>query len=125
LLIPRVADPTGTPVTTDATADAIINETVGEVETEEAPSVEEVDPSHVRKKLERKLSLRPEKQDLVDRNILKDSNIAPSLQAAQAELQKSQLEDKLGHAIQNRPNPEELVKEGILKEDEAPVTISP
>ncbi|KAF8585941.1 hypothetical protein K439DRAFT_1282633, partial [Ramaria rubella] len=67
-----------------------------------------------RKKLERKLSLRPEKKDLVERNILKDSNVAPALQAARADLQRSQLEDKLDQALQQRPNPEELVKGGIL-----------
>ncbi|KAF8514153.1 hypothetical protein JB92DRAFT_2719856, partial [Gautieria morchelliformis] len=67
-----------------------------------------------RKKLERKLSLRPEKKDLVERNILKGI-VAPALQAAQADLQRSQLEDKLDQALQQRPNAEELVKGGILK----------
>ncbi|GJJ06444.1 hypothetical protein Clacol_000636 [Clathrus columnatus] len=71
--------------------------------------------SDVRKNLERKLSLRPEKQELVERNILKDSTIAPALQAAQVELERSQLEDRLDRAIRDRPKPEELVKEGILK----------
>ncbi|KIJ49484.1 hypothetical protein M422DRAFT_27850 [Sphaerobolus stellatus SS14] len=115
-------EPTPAPVTTDATADAIITETVGQVDTDNSTTEADIDQSVVRKKLERKLSLRPEKQDLVDKNILKDSNVAPSLQAAQAELQRSQLEDKLDYALQHRPKPEELVKGGILKEDEALVS---
>jgi len=78
--------------------------------------------STVRTKLERKLSLRPEKKDLVERNILKDSHVAPALQAAEAELQRSQLEDKLEQALQQRPKAEELVKGGILREDEAPIS---
>jgi len=106
--------PISAPPTTDATADAIINES--------KPVEDEVDPVLTRKKLERQLSLRPEKKELVDRNILKDSSVAPALQAAQAELQRSQLEDKLDQALQQRPAAEELVKDGILKADEAPVS---
>jgi len=72
-------------------------------------------------KLERHLSQRPEKDDLVDRNILKDDKgISPALVAAKTKLERSQLEDKLGHALQQRPKPEELIKEGILLEGEAP-----
>ena len=82
--------------------------------------------------LEKSIKERPEKQDLVDRNILKgkclahgrfinyiitcivDSKVAPSLQAAQEKLQRAQLEDKLGKALESRPKPEELVGNGIL-----------
>ncbi|KAF9071110.1 hypothetical protein BDP27DRAFT_1322793 [Rhodocollybia butyracea] len=72
-------------------------------------------------KLEKSLSQRPEKTDLVERNILKeDKGIAPSLIAAKEKLERSQLEDKLGRALLQRPKPEELVKEGILLEGEAP-----
>ncbi|CAE6480595.1 unnamed protein product [Rhizoctonia solani] len=71
-------------------------------------------------KLEKGLKERPEKQDLVDRNILKDSKVAPSLQAAQEKLQRAQLEDKLGKALESRPKPEELVDHGILTKDEVP-----
>ncbi|ETW81041.1 hypothetical protein HETIRDRAFT_427857 [Heterobasidion irregulare TC 32-1] len=70
--------------------------------------------------LEKRLEQRPDKQELQGRNILKEDNVAPALQAAKERLQRSQLEDKLDHALQQRPKPEELVKEGILKEDEAP-----
>ncbi|KAG8698681.1 hypothetical protein FRC12_000800 [Ceratobasidium sp. 428] len=69
-------------------------------------------------KLEKSLKERPEKKDLVDRNILKDSTAAPALQAAQERLQRAQLENKLEHALQSRPKPEELVNQGILNENE-------
>jgi len=75
------------------------------------------DPAAV-EALEKKLKTRPEKNELVDRNILKEDNVAPALQAAKEKLLRSQLEDKLDHALQARPKPEELVKEGILREDE-------
>lgn len=71
-------------------------------------------------KLEKSLKERPEKKDLVDRNILKDSSAAPALQAAQEKLQRAQLNDRLDHALQQRPKPEELVAGGILLKDEAP-----
>jgi len=71
-------------------------------------------------KLERRLKERPEKSELVERNILKDPKVAPALLANKEKLERSQLEDKLEHALQKRPKPEELVKEGILQENEAP-----
>ncbi|KAI0702953.1 hypothetical protein C8T65DRAFT_655191 [Cerioporus squamosus] len=78
-----------------------------------------VDPATVAQ-LEKSLTHRPEKHDLIERNILKDDTVAPALQAAKEKLQRSQLEDKLEHALQARPKPEELVKEGILKETDVP-----
>lgn len=72
--------------------------------------------------LEKRLSERPDKNELVERNILKDDKgIAPALVAAKEKLQRSQLEDKLDHALQQRPKVEELVKGGILLESEASV----
>ncbi|KAL5485207.1 hypothetical protein ACEPAI_7849 [Sanghuangporus weigelae] len=70
--------------------------------------------------LEKQLAQRPDKHELIERNILKDDRVAPALQAAREQLEKSQLQDRLEHAITNRPKPEELVKEGILLPDEAP-----
>jgi len=75
-------------------------------------------------RLEKHLSQRPEKTDLVGRNILKDDKVSPALVAAKQKLERSQLEDKLGQALQQRPKPEELIKEGILLEGEAPTTSS-
>jgi len=70
--------------------------------------------------LEKRLAQRPDKQELQDRNILKEGNVAPALQAARDQLQRSQLEDKLDQKLLHRPKPEELVKSGILKPEEAP-----
>ncbi|KAK2467779.1 hypothetical protein APHAL10511_000074 [Amanita phalloides] len=70
-------------------------------------------------KLEKQLNERPDKQELIERNILKDDKgIAPSLIAAREKLQRSRLEDTLDHALQRRPTVEELVKQGILEDDE-------
>jgi len=74
-----------------------------------------------RQKLEKRLSERPDKNELVERNILKDDkSVAPRLIATREKLERSRLEDKLDHALQQRPKPDELVKSGILTEEEAP-----
>lgn len=74
-----------------------------------------------RQKLEKRLSERPDKKELVERNVLKDDKgVAPSLIAAREKLERSQLEDKLDRALQQRPKAEELVKGGILTAEEAP-----
>jgi len=73
--------------------------------------------------LEKRLSQRPERQELQDRNILKEGNVAPAIQAARDQLQRSQLEDKLDQKLLQRPKPEELVKSGILQADEAPTDL--
>jgi len=78
-----------------------------------------LDPETVNK-LDDAISHRPEKQDLVDRNILKDDSVAPALQAAREQLQRAQLENKIDHGLQHRPTPEDLVKKGILQADEVP-----
>jgi len=65
--------------------------------------------------LQKRLSARPDKKELIERNVLKDdTGISPRLIAARERLEKSQLQDKLEHALQHRPKQEELIKEGIL-----------
>ncbi|KAI0030778.1 hypothetical protein K488DRAFT_15722, partial [Vararia minispora EC-137] len=64
--------------------------------------------------LEKRLSQRPDKHELQERNILKDDSVAPALQAAKERLQRSQLEDQLDQKMKTRPKPEEVVKKGIL-----------
>jgi len=41
--------------------------------------------------LEKQLNSRPQKDELVERNILRDDSVAPALQAARERLQKQQL----------------------------------
>jgi len=71
-------------------------------------------------KLDKAISHRPEKQELLERNILKDDKVAPALQATKEQLQRAQLEDKIDHGLQHRPKADDLVKKGILQADEAP-----
>lgn len=61
------------------------------------------------------LSHRPEKESLVQRNILPDSNAAPGIQGQQKELEKNMRADSLEKHLQARPEKEALLKEGILK----------
>ncbi|CEJ88706.1 Putative RPEL repeat protein [[Torrubiella] hemipterigena] len=75
-------------------------------------------PDHQRtNSLQNHLKHRPDRAELVDKNILPASTAAPGLQSQQRELQKHMLEDKLNDKIQNRPDPEDLVKGGVLHED--------
>ncbi|KZP34535.1 hypothetical protein FIBSPDRAFT_846668 [Athelia psychrophila] len=46
--------------------------------------------------LEKQLNARPQKDELVERNILRDDSVAPALQAARERLQKQQLQ--VGHS---------------------------
>ncbi|TQS37328.1 hypothetical protein Golomagni_02200 [Golovinomyces magnicellulatus] len=69
-----------------------------------------------RNSLEKHLKHRPNVQELKDRHILLNTNIAPSLQGQQKELEKSLLADTLNEKIINRPHSEDLIKRGILNE---------
>ncbi|KAK4124233.1 hypothetical protein N657DRAFT_571917 [Parathielavia appendiculata] len=75
-------------------------------------------PDQARKdSLEHHLSHRPERQELVERNILPASTAAPGIQAQQKELEKHMRADSLNEKISHRPSPETLIKEGVLHED--------
>ncbi|CEP17226.1 hypothetical protein [Parasitella parasitica] len=67
------------------------------------------------KNLEEQLAHRPDIQDLVDRNIIKDPKIAPAIQQQREELGKAKIADNLRHKIDHRPTPEELAEKNILK----------
>jgi hypothetical protein len=67
--------------------------------------------------LENHLLHRPERQELVEKNILPASNAAPGLQAQQKELEKHMRADSLNEKIAHRPSPETLLKKDILHED--------
>lgn len=67
--------------------------------------------------LENHLQHRPERSELVEKNILPKSNAAPGLLAHQKELEKHMLEDKLNDKISHRPDPETLIKGGVLQQD--------
>ncbi|KAI9171868.1 Myocardin-related transcription factor B [Paramyrothecium foliicola] len=81
-------------------------------------SISPIGPDKGRKNsLENHLMHRPDRAELVEKNILPASNAAPGLQAHQRELQKAMLEDKLNDKISHRPAPEELIKDGVLHQD--------
>lgn len=63
------------------------------------------------------LEKRPQREDLVERNILPDSTAAPAIVGQQRELEKHMRADSLNEKILHRPKPEQLLKEGILTED--------
>ncbi|KAK4460055.1 hypothetical protein QBC42DRAFT_230490 [Cladorrhinum samala] len=88
-----------------------------------AVSVDETPISPSRGNLARKNSLeqylqhRPERQELVDRNILPASTAAPGIQAQQRELAKHMRADSLNEKIAHRPAPEEVIEKHILHDD--------
>ncbi|KAI1396541.1 hypothetical protein F4819DRAFT_475005 [Hypoxylon fuscum] len=92
-------------------------------ENQPKPSVDETPISPIRPNNERRNSLeqhlqhRPERAELVEKNILPASTAAPSLQEKQRELEKHMRADSLNDKISHRPSPEKLVKEGVLHED--------
>lgn len=75
----------------------------------------ELERQRITDNLKKGLEKRPDKESLVERNILPDSTAAPALQEKQKELEKHMRADSLEKGLQNRPSPDELVKEGILK----------
>lgn len=93
-----------------------------QVEENTAPAVDETPISpvsgHRRKmSLEEHLKHRPDRAELVNKNILVSSTIAPSLQEKQRELAKHMRADTLNDKISHRPSPEQLLKNGVLHDD--------
>jgi hypothetical protein len=64
--------------------------------------------------LEGKLRRRMSVDDLAARNILKNSGMAPRLQAQTEELEKRRLAEKLNGRMSRRPDREELVRAGLI-----------
>ncbi|KAL1856935.1 hypothetical protein VTK73DRAFT_8198 [Phialemonium thermophilum] len=67
--------------------------------------------------LEQHLLHRPDRSELVQKNILPASSAAPGLQAQQKELEKHMRRDSLNEKIAHRPSPEDLIRDGVLHED--------
>ncbi|KAJ0416938.1 hypothetical protein BJY00DRAFT_316350 [Aspergillus carlsbadensis] len=83
-------------------------------------------PIERRDSLEKHLLTRPDPQDLKDRHILLDTNVAPSIQAARQKLDRQRASDNLKKNLEHRPDREELVERHILQPDEqAPLSQSP
>ena len=75
----------------------------------------ELERQRITDNLKKGLKQRPEKEELVERNILPDSTAAPALQGQQKELAKHMRKNSLEKQLANRPRPEELIREGILE----------
>jgi hypothetical protein len=75
----------------------------------------ELNRNKVTDSLKKGLEHRPDRESLVERNILPDSNAAPALQAHQRELEKHMRRDSLEKKLADRPKPEDLIREGILE----------
>ncbi|KAK0713871.1 hypothetical protein B0T26DRAFT_718769 [Lasiosphaeria miniovina] len=89
----------------------------GNVPIDETPiSPNQPDPAR-KNSLENHLMHRPDRQELVEKNILPASMAAPGLQAQQKELEKNMRADSLNEKISHRPAPEALIKDGLLRED--------
>lgn len=76
---------------------------------EEIPSI--VDRS---KLLNRKLSTRPDRHQLIEQGILIDSQCAPRLQHVEQALKRARLVDQLNSRLSNRPGPIDLIEKNIL-----------
>ncbi|KAI1209796.1 uncharacterized protein F4807DRAFT_467612 [Annulohypoxylon truncatum] len=70
-----------------------------------------------RNSLEQHLKQRPDRSELVEKNILPASTAAPGLQEKQKELERHMRADSLNEKISHRPPPEKLISEGVLHED--------
>ncbi|KAF9895213.1 hypothetical protein FE257_000115 [Aspergillus nanangensis] len=71
-------------------------------------------PIERRNSLEKHLLTRPDRQDLKERHILLDTDVAPSLQAARQELARQRATDTLKKQLEHRPEREQLVERNIL-----------
>ncbi|KAJ5389035.1 uncharacterized protein N7496_000103 [Penicillium cataractarum] len=67
-------------------------------------------PHERRNSLEKHLQTRPDMQDLKNRHILLNTNVAPSLQSAQQELDRQRATDSLKKNLEKRPERDELVE---------------
>lgn len=68
------------------------------------------------------LQERPNREALVQRNILK-STAAPQLQAAQARLQRQMVADRISNLLESRENTSELERENILQDSRVAPTL--
>ena len=106
-------------------ASAALHDTAAKINTAitgEPASGANVDTTHIgalspteEKKLDDAIAHRPTAKELQDKNILKDTKVAPGLQAAQSELEKARVGDALDAKLGNRPDAADLESKGILK----------
>eukprot|EP01119_Soliformovum_irregulare_P010853 TRINITY_DN2671_c0_g1_i1.p1 TRINITY_DN2671_c0_g1~~TRINITY_DN2671_c0_g1_i1.p1 ORF type:complete len:308 (+),score=74.92 TRINITY_DN2671_c0_g1_i1:144-1067(+) len=76
---------------------------------------EPVDYRLVQLRLETKLENRPSRLDLIQHNIMKEEDIAPSIQAAQQKLKFNRKVDELDNWMGHRPDRSELIDHNIIR----------
>jgi len=67
--------------------------------------------------LEQLLGQRSPRTSLEDRNIIKDDNVAPILQATSEVLRKRLIQENLEHRLERRRSKEDLISANIIKEE--------
>jgi len=78
-----------------------------------------ISPIESQSSLEKHLQTRPDPQDLKNRGILYDTNVAPSLQPAALELERQRAADALKRGLGKRPERDQLVDRNILPDSTA------
>jgi len=91
-------------------------ETTSDTLVDETP----ISPTRERRdSLEKRLTQRPDAQDLKNRNILLDTTAAPAIQSAQKELERQKIQDSLKKGLEQRPEREDLIERNILPDSNA------
>jgi len=73
--------------------------------------------------LERGLENRPDRDELIERNVMKEATVAPNLQAAKDRLEKEQIANNLKEGLKKRKRKEELVEAGVMRSGTAEVGV--
>lgn len=83
----------------------------------------DLERSMTKDSLKTHLEKRPEREELVQRNIISGSHASAPIQAHQKELERSMLEDSLREKLTARPPLEKVIEKGILSPDEDPTKV--
>eukprot|EP00158_Paraphelidium_tribonemae_P006760 Partr_v1_DN27961_c1_g1_i2_m11686 putative RPEL repeat protein len=82
-----------------------------------SPSKTKPSPIVGKKKIEEFVAKRPNKEELLDKNILKSGAVAPGLASKQSELEKSKVKDTINSHLTARPTTDHLVEQNVLMVD--------
>jgi len=68
--------------------------------------------------LDRHLEDRPQKEELIQKHVMRDSNLSPSVQAIQDTLELEHKKNELSKNLEHRPEKEALLERGVLLPDQ-------
>ena len=63
------------------------------------------------------LHFRPDVEDLKSHGVLRDTDVAPKLEAMAAKLEMNMKKDDIGHMLEARPDIDELIVHGIIQDE--------